>query len=185
MKAQIKNIVFIVVIALLLVPQTRKLIQVFVNKGLALISPSIKEGGENKKLLGYDYNFVDKNNTVFNLEATKGKVVLINYWATWCPPCIAEMPSLQKLYADYRDKITFVFITSDGFNEVDAFLNEHGYTFNVYREMDDVFSKTLQINGIPRTLLVDKTGAIVIDETGAANWNSSKVRRKIDDLLAK
>ncbi len=183
MKPKFKNIIFLVLIALLIIPQTRKPIQLFINKGLALISPSIEKNENLEKLTNYNYHFVDKNNTVFNLAQAKGQVILINYWATWCPPCIAEMPSLQKLYNQYQHKIIFLFVTTDNFNQVNAFLNKNKYTFKVYRENDDAFSSNFKINTIPRTLLIDKQGTIIIDETGAANWNSKKVRKTIDQLL--
>ncbi len=184
MKFKLKNIIFLVLVALFIIPQTRKPIQVFLNKGLALISPSITNTGKAQKLSSYNYNFVDKSNAVFSLEEAKGKVVLINYWATWCPPCIAEMPSLQKLYNDYHNTIEFLFITPDGFTEVDAFLNKNKYTFKVHREQNNAFSKHFNINTIPRTFLIDKVGNIVIDETGSANWNSTKVRNTINKLIS-
>lgn len=180
-KSQISNLFFLLVIAVLLIPQTRKPIQIFLNKGLALFSPSIETKEKMTALKSYDWKLKDENGQVFNFESTKGKVVLINFWATWCPPCIAEMPNLQKLYNDYNDKVEFLFVTSDKYNEINKFLNKNKYTFKVYRPLNN--EGLFDVPSIPRTFLIDKQGHIIIDESGAANWNSEKVRNQIDALL--
>ncbi len=182
LKSQLSNLIFLLVIAILVIPQTRKPIQVFLNKGLALISPSIENKEKLTKLSSYEWKLKDEQGQVFDFEDAKGKVVFINFWATWCPPCIAEMPSIQKLYNDYEDKVVFLFVTSDPYSEINKFLDKNKYTFKVYREMSKD-SKLFEVPSIPRTFLIDKNGNIIIDESGAANWNSEKVRTTIDELL--
>lgn len=182
LKIKKSNLIFLIIIALLIIPQTRQPIQVLLHKGLALISPSIKGDENPTKLESYNWNLKGRNNTIFNFEEARGKVVLINFWATWCPPCIAEMPSMQSLYDDYNNKIEFIFVTTDWFSEVDTFLDKNGYTFEVYR-IDNGYPNFFNIKTIPRTFLIDKKGNIVIDKNGAANWNSDSVRNTIDDLL--
>jgi thiol-disulfide isomerase/thioredoxin len=109
-------------------------------------------------------------------------VVFINFWATWCPPCIAEMPSIQNLYKDYKDKVEFLLVTNDPYSEINEFLSKNNYDFKILRPV--TFNKSVfEVSTIPRTFLIDKTGKIIIDETGAANWNSDKVRLVIDNLL--
>jgi thiol-disulfide isomerase/thioredoxin len=182
-KSKIKNIIFIIVLAILIIPQTRKPIQVLIQKGFALISPSIENNNKIKTLTNYNWTLRDKDNNVLNLQELKGKVILINFWATWCPPCIAEMPSLQKLYNDYNDKVVFLFVTTDWFNTIKSFLDKNKYTFKVYRPDENGYPEFLNINTIPRTFLIDKEGNIIIDESDAANWNSEIVRNTIDNLL--
>ena len=70
--------------------------------------------------------------TDLNFNDTKGEVVLLNFWATWCPPCIAELPSMQKLYNDYKDKVRFVFVTNEDKATIEAFLAEKGYDLPIY-----------------------------------------------------
>jgi len=90
-KSKRNNIFFLVVIALLIIPQTRKPIQVVLHKGLALFGPSI-ESERNRKLITYqDWQLEDIGGNTINFKDLKGKVVFLNFWATWCPPCIAEM----------------------------------------------------------------------------------------------
>jgi thiol-disulfide isomerase/thioredoxin len=171
-----------VVIALLIIPQTRKPIQVFLNKGLTLFSPSIIDTEDRKVLDNYNWQLEDLEGNTFNYATTQNKVVLINFWATWCPPCIAEMPSLEKLHNDYKDKIIFLFVSNEDSKKVSKFITKNDYTFNVYKPLTQ-YPKVFNVSSIPRTFLIDKKGKIVIDKTGASNWNSSKVRAVIDQLL--
>ncbi len=169
-------------IGVLIIPQTRLPIQVLLHKSLALFSPSTIDASKQNTIK--DYNWILKNNkgVIFNFEETKGKVVLINFWATWCPPCIAEMPSMQLLYDDYKDKIEFVFVSNETFSVINEFIQKNEYNFEVYNPITK-YPDTFNVSSIPRTFLIDKEGNIVVDKTGAANWNSEKVRKTIDALL--
>ena len=107
-KSQIYNSITFVIVVLLIIPQTRKPLQVGLNKIFASFGPSISKSKDDKALLtNYNWQLRDSEGNNFNFESTKGKVVLVNLWATWCPPCIAEMPSMNALYKDYKDKVVF------------------------------------------------------------------------------
>ncbi|TBN04691.1 TlpA family protein disulfide reductase [Hyunsoonleella flava] len=181
-KQHIKNLIFLGVAALFIIPQTRKPIQVLVNRGLALFSPSTIEASKQQHIGEIDWVLIDINGEGLNFRDTKGKVVLINFWATWCPPCIAEMPSMDKLYADYSNKIEFLFVSDEKQEVIKKFLNKNEYNFNVYKPVTK-YPEVFDVGGIPRTFLIDTNGNIIIDKTGAANWNSETVRETIDKLL--
>ncbi|MCH4551016.1 TlpA family protein disulfide reductase [Aestuariibaculum lutulentum] len=181
-KSKLKNIVFFIVIGLLIIPQTRKPIQVFLQKGIAMFGPSLESTGDLKTISDYNWLLKDENQETYHFQSAKGKVVLINFWATWCPPCIAEMPSMQKLYDDYKDKVEFLFVTSDDFTEINTFLKDNNYTFKVYQPASQ-YPEYFDVTTIPRTFLIDQSGQIIIDESRSANWNSDKVRGTIDNLL--
>ncbi|ULC58690.1 TlpA family protein disulfide reductase [Flaviramulus sp. BrNp1-15] len=181
-KSQIKNIIFLVVIALLIIPQTRQPIQVLLHKGLAVFSPSTVNESKQITITNYNWKLKDENSHILNFEEVRGKVVLVNFWATWCPPCIAEMPSMQKLYDDYSNKIEFVFVSNEDYSKTNQFLNKNNYTFKTFTPITN-YPDTFDVSSIPRTFLIDKSGRIVIDKTGAANWNSETVRNTIDELL--
>lgn len=182
-KSKVKNIIFLILIAVLIIPQTRKPIQVLVQKGVLLIKkPSIESKETSAKLTDYDWHLVDGNNASYNLQQAQGKVVLINFWATWCPPCIAEMPSFQKLYNDYGDKVEFLFVSDEELDVINPFLEKRQFTFEVYRPASH-YPAIFDVTSIPRTFLIDKDGHVIIDETGAVNWNSDTVRNIIDGLL--
>lgn len=181
-KFNIKNIVFIVVIGLLLIPKTRQPIQVFLNKGLALFGPSIIDKKEQVVLTDYNWDLMNVDGNVFHFEKAKGKVVFLNFWATWCPPCIAEMPSMQKLFSSYKDQVEFIFISNEAPSVIDSFLKEKAYTFKVYNPVTK-YPDAFDVSSIPRTFVLDKSGRIVIDKTGAANWDSKTVKETIDRLI--
>lgn len=178
------NLIFLAVILLLIIPQTRKAIQVFAHKGLTLIS-STEIISENKRqaLSNYDWKLIDEDGNSFNFTETKGKVIVINFWATWCPPCIAEMPSLQKLYEKYGDNVAFLFVTNDPIDKVESFKLKNDYNFPVYLRRSNA-PKELITKSIPRTLLIDKKGNIVIDKNGAVDWFVDDVKNQINKLLS-
>lgn len=182
-KITTSNIIFLIVILLLVIPQTRQPIQVFFHKGLAKISPSTITNSDQEKLTDYNWNLVDQNGKPFNLEKAKEKVIFINFWATWCPPCIAEMPSIEALYKDYNDKVVFLLVSDEKPEKIKAFNTKNNYSFNFYNPVSPPPS-SFETRSIPRTFVVDKSGNIVIDKGGAANWNSKTVRETLDRLLS-
>lgn len=182
LKKHLKNILFLVVIALLIIPQTRKPIQVMLHKTIAMIKPVNVNDSDLTTITDYKWRLADENNETINFEEFKGKVILINFWATWCPPCIAEMPSMQALYNDYKDKIVFLFVTNEELEVFEPFMQKNNYTFKVQRPLTQ-YPEYFDVSTIPRTFLIDKNGDIIIDENGAANWNSNKIRNTIDALL--
>ncbi|RKE92166.1 thiol-disulfide isomerase/thioredoxin [Ichthyenterobacterium magnum] len=175
------NIIFLIVIALLLIPQTRLPIQVFIHKGLAMFSPSIKSELKDKITFS-NWELKSLDGKRINFKNLEGKVVFLNFWATWCPPCIAELPQIQELYNDYNDKVEFVIVSNEKRETIQKFLDRKGYELETYISLS-IYPEKLTISSIPRTFLIDKEGTIVIDKNGAANWNSDEVRSLIDKLL--
>ena len=167
----------------MIIPQTRKPIQTFIQKGIAMISPSVIDEDKRELVSNYNWQLQDIDGSSVNFNASKDKVVLINFWATWCPPCIAEMPSLHDLHDDYKDKIDFYFVSNEEVEVLNEFLKKNNYSFKVHIPKTK-YPEAFDVSGIPRTFLIDENGNIVIDKTGAANWNSDKVRSQIDALLA-
>ena len=181
-KSQRSNIIFLVIILVMIIPQTRQPIQIFLQKGLAMISPSVIKSENRVTLTDYNWQLVDENGRPYNFNDAKGKVVLINFWATWCPPCIAEMPSMEKLYKDYKDDVVFLFVSNESQEVISKFKQKNDYEFLVHSAITAT-PKLLEASSIPRTFILDQQGHIVIDKTGAADWNSDKVRKLLDDLL--
>lgn len=181
-KSKRNNIIFLVIILLMIIPQTRQPIQVFLQKGLAMFSPSVIKEDKRIALTDYDWQLVDENGRSYNFNDAKGKVVLINFWATWCPPCIAEMPSMEKLYQDYKDDMVFLFVSNETQEIISKFKQKNDYEFVVHASITQN-PKLLEASSIPRTFVLDQKGHIVIDKTGAADWNSKSVRELLDDLL--
>lgn len=183
LKKNWSNILFGIIVLLLLVPKTRMPIQVFVNR-LFSFSPAKEKVGTQKRLSTYQWSLSSLKGEKYNFASSKGKVVLVNFWATWCPPCVAEMPEFQKLYDTYKKKVDFYFITTDPKNKVIPFLQKKDLQLPVYHAISHP-PKPIDGFSLPTTYLIDKKGDIVIDKTGAARWNSKKTRTLINTLLKK
>jgi thiol-disulfide isomerase/thioredoxin len=175
------TILFVAAVVLLLIPQTSMPIKVFVSRLFAL-SPSEINADERTVLNTYEWNLSTTGGERVNFSQSEGKVVLVNLWATWCPPCVAEMPSLQKLYDVYGDKVDFYFVSSEAPLTIEKFIQKKGYTFPVFIETQSP-PKDLLTQTIPTTYLISKEGRIIIHETGAANWDSDEVNTILDSLL--
>ncbi len=123
------------------------------------------------------------NGTVINLEEThKDKVVFINFWATWCPPCIAEMPTIEKLYQKYRDKIAFACISSESIDTIREFIAKNNYTFPVYQiEMD--IPMEFNLNNIPVTYIISRDRKIALKHVGGADWSHATVMSYLNELI--
>lgn len=171
----------ILVLALLLIPQTAKPIKVFVNRIFAFSPSEIKK--ENRDVLkDYNWSLKTLSSEEINLSRSKGKVVIINFWATWCPPCIAEMPSFQELYSDYGDTVDFYFVSSEKISVLKRFIEQKEYSFPIYIQNSEG-PKILQSNSLPTTFVISKEGEIVMKEFGAADWNSDETRKLLESLI--
>lgn len=182
LKKNWSNILFFVLLLLVIIPQTRMPIQVFVQR---LISFSPSETSEEKRetLQDYEWSLVHLDSEEVNFSQSDGKVVVVNFWATWCPPCVAEMPSFQKLYDAYGANVDFYFVTSEKPDKVKRFLDKNEYSLPVYLQFFEA-PEQMQASVLPTTYVLSKSGEIVVNETGVADWNSKKIRALLDGLIA-
>jgi thiol-disulfide isomerase/thioredoxin len=113
----------------------------------------------------------------------KGKVVLIDAWATWCGPCIETMPLIQETYNEFKDKgLVVMAITSETAPEVNRFLKKNPkYSYPIYLDLDGSFAEAFQITGIPASFVIDKQGNIVFKDHPAEH---GKMRRIIASALS-
>lgn len=181
LKKNWSNIMIILLIVLLIIPQTRKPMQVGLNRLISFAPSEISEG--NREVLEtYNWDLQELGGPRGNFRQTKGKVVVLNFWATWCPPCIAEMPSFQDLYDDYGDRVAFYFVSTEEQEKLRRFLQKHEYDLPVYRPLS-VPPEQLQDRSLPTTFVISRSGEIAVKKTGSANWNSSRLRELLDELL--
>ncbi|MFW5754570.1 MAG: TlpA family protein disulfide reductase, partial [Marinilabiliaceae bacterium] len=176
------DFIFIVLVVAMLFPGTRKPLSAFLLRQ-TLFSPS----DHDKVVFLSDSEWNMRISELTNgehvtLEKFQGRPVFLNFWATWCPPCIAEMPSIQELYDDYKDEVAFVLVSNESQEVIDAFMERHDYTLPVYSLAGSVPS-VFETSTIPSTYFIAPSGRLLISKTGAARWNSPKVRDMIDDLL--
>ena len=181
-KDNITNIIFIVLLIAMFIPTSREWLLSNVISHLPFSASELKRE-EQKTFTDYQWQLQDLDGKMLNLEDTKAKkVLLVNFWATWCPPCIAEMPSLQRLYDDYNDKIQFVFVSNEDTEKIKAFLAKKGFTMPIYNKYN-AMPKAFDVSKIPTTFIISKGGQIVVEETGITDWNSAKTREIIDELI--
>lgn len=176
-KKHITNIAFVVLIGLMIYPPTKVY---FIR--LISFSPSIKKIENQQKIENNDWQLKGINTENLNLKEANDKVVFVSFWATWCPPCIAEMPSMKLLFDDYKDKVTFLFVTNEDWNKVSKFYTKNSYDFPTYNQVTSA-PKELESSSIPATFILSKEKKIVVDKRGAANWNSKATRQLLDKLI--
>ncbi len=118
-----------------------------------------------------------------NLKNFKGnKLIFLNFWGTWCPPCREEWPTIQKLYETKKDKVDFVLIAmQDEEAAVVKFLKENNYTVPVYIAQSPISNNVLP-KVFPTTFLLDKNGRILLKEDASKDWNSKSVHDFIDNV---
>ena len=179
-KKSISNIVFLLAVGVLLYPPSRE----WFMRQIAF-APSVENIENSEKLDAYNWQLRGLNTESINFNELENKVIFVNFWATWCPPCRAEMPMIQELYNDYKDKIEFVFVTNESWETVEKFYLKYNYNLPSYNSISNPPKKFTETNSIPASYLIDKEGNILISKTGSANWNSKKVRDLLEELILK
>jgi thiol-disulfide isomerase/thioredoxin len=122
-----------------------------------------------------DLSFIDSQGKPINLSSLKGKVVFINFWATWCPPCIAEMPSINALQQKFKAEKNIVFLMVDAdnaFNKSVPFMAKHQFNLAVYAA--SAVPASVYNGSLPTTVLLNKQGRLVFRRQGAADYSNSQ-----------
>jgi thiol-disulfide isomerase/thioredoxin len=148
-------------------------------------TPSVNaHSAEAAEGVGAGFNMKDLNGNTVAFESLKGKVIFLNIWATWCPPCIAEMPNIQSLYEKVgSDKIAFVMLSVDegGSGKVKKFIDRKGFTFPVYLPATQL-PREFYSQAIPTTFIISPEGKIVARQEGMAEYDTKEVREFLQKL---
>ena len=184
---KLSDILLLILIVGMVIPSSRRAILTGVNKiRSAVVQPSIKKGkyGTLQKDDFEEWLLIDADSTIFDLKNTENKVVFINFWATWCGPCIAELPKLQTMYDNFKNNknIVFLFIAEDKPENVIPFMKKHNYNLPVYYEVNSP-PELLRSSSIPTSFLIDKNRNIVMRIKGTANWSGEKMKKNLTDLI--
>lgn len=138
---------------------------------------------ENRLEADLRFTVVDAAGEVRSPGAAVGEVRFINFWATWCAPCLAEMPAIARLHSDYGDRVEFIMVSMDDNLELaERFLDSKDYRLAPVRPASSI-PRTLTTGLIPTTVVVDRKGRIAVHEAGMADYDSRKFRDLLDRLL--
>jgi peroxiredoxin len=132
-----------------------------------------------------DFTLVDRKGNSWTLSELKGQVVFINFWATWCPPCREEMPSMQNLYTK-QPKDTFkmlAVLNKDDPVLADAFAAKFNITMPILDDQNNTVGKEYGLTGLPETFIVDKQGVLREKIIGPAQWGSAKIRHMLSRYI--
>jgi len=179
----ITDFLFVIFIVLLIIPGTRKEVSSFFIRMVSM--PPSELASDNQFTINdqaINWQFYDLQGNAVSFATLNDKPVFLNFWATWCPPCIGELPGIADLHTDYKDKIHFVLVSNEHPDKINAFAEKHGYEtlpFYMYTNIPTDFAS----ESIPATFLISEEGTVVIDKKGAARWNSDKMKNIIDGLL--
>ena len=145
------------------------------------------DGGAKVGKLAPDFTLKDVNGKSYTLSQLRGKVVLVNFWATWCPPCRGEMPSMERLNALFAGK-DFVLLAinaeEDGKDNVVDFLKENPHTFPVLLDSETEIQRLYGVYQFPETFIVRPDGVIADRVIGAIDWESPQVISFLKFLIA-
>ncbi|MBD81527.1 MAG: hypothetical protein CL840_21595 [Crocinitomicaceae bacterium] len=178
------DLLFVGFIALILFPNGRVVVQrVLLHTGLFNAN---MEQVDRTPIHESDFNhliFFDDQQVKHSLAEYKGQVIFLNFWATWCPPCRAEIPSLSNLYGKTHKKenLKFLFLSYETPEIVSAFKKDYetqlpfGYLVNT--------PEVLNPAGLPTTYIIDKQGRIAFSHTGLANWDSDQFYEQLESLI--
>lgn len=187
------NIIFALLIMLLIVPTSRAWMQQGLMK-LGLFKPNLEKPKESDNISQQTVVSSDLNTTFSNdkgelvkVSDLKGKVVFINFWATWCPPCKAEMPSIEVLKDKFKgkDNIEFLLVEIEHAKEkAHAFLQEHNLDLPIYYPESQIPGSWLG-GSIPATVILDKEGNLAAHHEGMADYSRKEVFDFLTELMNK
>lgn len=179
------DIAFFVLLILLIIPSTRVEVSSFFIR-LVSLPPSEIDADEQYFISENDKQwalYTMEGKTITLAELMTDKPVFINFWATWCPPCVAEMPGIRDLHKKYGDQVSFILASNEPPGVVFPFAEKRDFVnlpFYQYRSVPAVFRS----ESIPATFVLSKDGRVVLSKKGAARWNSGRMNEIIDQLLA-
>jgi peroxiredoxin len=135
-----------------------------------------------------DFSFPGLDGKQVSLGDQKGKIVLVNVWATWCPPCVEEMPSMEKLYQKFKGQdfeILAISIDETGLKAVAPFMKKTRLTFPALIDSKGTIKTSYGITGVPESFIIDKQGFLIKKIVGPVNWATPKILDFFSELIQK
>lgn len=144
-----------------------------------IIKPTLTDG---ESVASYDFQLKDESGKIIPFDSFKGHVVFLNFWATWCPPCVAEMPDIHSLYKKTGDSVSFVMVSMDkNPSKAIEFMKAKDYDFPVYF-LHSSLPSTYNVRSIPTTYVLSKNGEVKVANHGMAKYDSDSFRTLLSEL---
>lgn len=163
----------------------------FLQRGLletGLMNPDVEEKAAPVNIpanpkADFSMNLINAKGERVSMEQFRGKVIFINLWATWCPPCIAEMPGINSLYKEVEEEdVVFLMLSlDDKFEKAKRFKEKKGFDFEVYQAEGDI-PQMYYSQSIPTTFLINAKGELALTHTGMADYNTAEFKEFIRSL---
>ncbi|MCB0631407.1 MAG: TlpA disulfide reductase family protein [Saprospiraceae bacterium] len=159
----------------------------FLQRGIlatGLMQPRTEQPTADLPVPNLNIELEDANGQVLNMQQFQGKVLFINLWATWCPPCLAEMPNIDQLYTDLEPEKDIVFLmlsTDQDFSKAVQHVADKGFNFPVYQIRRN-WPPELNSSTLPTTFVIDKQGRLVLAHRGMAKYNTSDFKAYLRGL---
>jgi len=153
---------------------------------LVIFGPKVEGIEVGKRAPDYKAALITTGDSVSIHQAAKGRVTLVNIWATWCIPCRAEMPAIEQLWRQLGPKglrIVSISIDDGDVGDVRSFARDYGLTFDILQDRSTRIQQVYQTTGVPESFLLDKQGLIVKKVIGEHPWSSPSNQRLVANLL--
>ncbi|MCF8336324.1 MAG: TlpA family protein disulfide reductase [Bacteroidales bacterium] len=178
---KITDLLFILLLILLIIPASRKELMTYGSK-IRMYLTSVETKEQASQLEGKNSMvFRDDQGNRYTLSDFLDKPVFINFWATWCPPCRAEMPTIEGLYKQYGGDVHFLIVSNQPLSKQEKFLAEEGYDFPYYRLISRPRG-SFSYSVLPTSMVIAKNNRIILRKEGAVNWQSRKVKKIFNNL---
>ena len=154
---------------------------------LFLFAACSKEGSAPaSQRLAADFTLRDLDGKLHKLSDYRGKVVFLNFWATWCPPCREEIPSMERLneVLGSKDFVMLAINADEEVKDLEAFVKDHPHNFTVLSDADGKIQQLYQVFKFPETFVIDRQGRIVEHIVGARDWSSTAALKFFNGQLA-
>lgn len=140
-----------------------------------------------KTIPAVTFELEDLNGNLVSLSSLRGKVVFLNFWATWCSPCRAEMPSMEKLYNKFasRDFQIVAVDLQENKKQVSKFVADNGLTFKILLDKTGNVGAKYGARSIPTTYIIDKDGSVLARTLGGREWDTSDVFDLFEKILSR
>jgi len=179
----LSNIFFYLLLLAMIIPQSRKFIQVNVLR-LLNFPPKIEEvNAPTLQPADLQLQLRSESGEIISLADLRDKGLFVNIWATWCPPCIAEMPSIDEFYSQASNDLHFIVASNEPIDKIKAFKQKNSYSFPIYQIISPLPRIMSESNSIPATYILSRDHKLIVQHYGAKNWANASFIKELKEKL--